>query len=571
VEYDGFAWCKMTLDGSRPLELKPLALEIPLRPQIATLQTVPFLHNGLDLAGNVTSLSAPIEKIPVLWLGDGDGGLQWCAETDRTWEVKNRQEQVQIIPGEREVVVRLNLVDHPATLKGPFVVEFGLQATPARPPLAGWRSFDAWASGYFEQWNYSADEKRRPSYLVAREDIEQYIKNLERQGRRMDFTYWDFGAMWEGIPELAYFLPEWSTQGEWKPAAGGLLPCRGSRSLQDYWLWRLKKTLDEHPYFSEHIAGIYIDGGGPTFCLNRLHGDATLNERGEVVGKYAVLGAREFQKRLYVMFQRHYPSYKIRIHSSGLPFMGQMAFVHALIDGEHVGAAGDEALQRDLNYYHVPWFTFDALRAEFQGWNMGFIPVFLSQTSRRIGGMRAGPEKFLKVMGTPGIPASEHVAGMLLVHDIVPWSAYMNQIPYGRLRGLKENFGWDEDVEFLPYWSNEKYVSLETAADPVVCSLFRRPRKLLVVVMNNSDQDATVAVRLNLETLGISRSPGEALDAYQAAPAKCEVLTDESILAGKPKMELTELPGNDVYVPVKNGVLQVKVKKRNFRALRLSY
>jgi len=572
IEYDGLAWCRLTLSGSSRRKLESLVLEVPLRVKAATLQNLNIVQNNLDLAGRVRSLSAAIVKHPFIWLGNEIGGLQWSAETDRTWRLKDKKNQIEVIPGDEEVLLRIHFVDHPVSLKQPLEIEFGLQATPVKPRAKDWRKF-GWADDIFwPHWN-----NQRHGYLVARKDIMEFVKEMEQSQfppgtRRMNFLYWNLMRIWKGTPELANFLPEWSAQGEWKPAGGEFeSPCRASRSLQDYWLWRMKKTLDENPEFATYIKGIYMDTTAANFCLNRLHGCAVENEKGEPVGKYAVLGAREFQKRLYVMLQKHFPSYRTIQHQSEKLHMCQLAFVDAVVDGEHVGAEAAEALRRDLNYYNVPWFNIDAMRAEFMGSNMGFIPVFVPQTSRRLGGRNADPKKMVRVIGAGGIPASEHVVGMLFVHDIVPWPAYMNTTPFARLEGIKKRFGWDEKVEFLPYWANEKCVTLESSARPVVCSLYRRPGKLLVAVMNNSDRDAKTEVRLNLKGLGIRKTPPEALDIYRAVTVKCEVTSDESILAGKPKQEFKEIPGTEVKVPVEEGVLHFVVKKRNFRAFEITF
>jgi hypothetical protein len=572
IEYDGFAWCALTLSGSSRKDLESLVLEVPLRVEIATLQNLNIVPDNLDRAGRLTPLSAPLQKHAFIWLGNEIGGLQWSAETDRTWRLADKRNQFEVVPGEKEVILRVHLVDHPVSLDEPLEVEFGLQATPVKPRPADWREFDWTDDIFWPQWN-----DNRHGYLVPRDNIMKYVRTIEQSqfppgSRRMNFIYLNLMRVWKGTPELANFLPEWSAQGEWKPAGGeSETPCRASRSLQDYWLWRLKKSLDDNPEFAAYIKGIYMDTTPPNFCLNRLHGCAIENEKGEPVGKYAVLGARRFQQRLYVMLQRHFPSYRTIQHQSEKMQMCQLAFVDAVVDGEHVGSAAGQALERDLNYYNVPWFNLGAMRAEFMGKNLGFVPIFLPQTSRRIGGGRADPEKMVKVIGAAGIPASEHVVGMLLAHDIVAWPAYMNGIPFARLKALKERFGWDREVEFLPYWANEKYVSLATSVQPAVCSLYRRGDTLLVVVMNNSDRDAEAVVRLDLKALGMQEAPEEALDIYRAVTVKCEVVSDESILARTPKPEYKEIPGTVVKIPVKDGVLTFDLEKRNFRAFEIAF
>jgi hypothetical protein len=248
--------------------------------------------------------------------------------------------------------------------------------------------------------------------------------------------------------------------------------------------------------------------------------------------------------------------------------MSQLAFIHQYVSGEHLGAAGGEAIRRDCNYYKVPWFTFEGMQSEFMGWNLGFFPVFLPQPFRTIGGRNGEVDKGVKILGPAGIPASEHVIGMLLVHDIPIWGAYMNPLPFNRVAALKEKFAWDSDVEFLPYWNNSRYVTLETAVQPVKCSLFKKAGKVLAVVMNNSDKVARVTLKLNPGALGIAGAR-DALDAYQAVTVK-SIVWDLARLRQRQEVRTEkEFPGKDVKIPLKNGTLVFQVGKRNFRAFEI--
>jgi hypothetical protein len=576
IEYDGFAWCRLVLSGPKERSLERLSLELPLRPEVAELQNHMILPDRFATQGRVETLTSPILKVPYVWLGNQKGGLVWCAETDRTWRLESKEREVEIIPTEKEVMLRFTMVDHAVSLEEPLIIEFGLEATPAKPRLGGWRGLRWLNEGYNSHWNRTKDDpgEERHGYLVVRDDIMEFVANSEigemRQGDiPRTSIYWNLSRMWEKNPILPLFHAEWSFVGEWTPIGGQANPCRACKSLQDYWLWRLKKSFDEKPAFSAYLSNIYMDTTGCNFCLNTLHGCAVRDATGKLQGKWTVLAAREFQKRLYVMMQRHYPHIKLRCHGNPL-YMPQYGFVHGLIDGEHLGAAGAPLL-RDLNYYHVPGFTLAGLRAMFVDAKDGLAPVFLSQTHRRAGGWKAGMETNLKVLGSPGIPASEHVAGMLFVNDIIPWAAYMNGIPFARLQKIKDEFGWDDKVELLPYWDNEKYVTLEASADPVACSLYRRPDGLLIVVMNNSDSDAEVRLSLDTAELGVNPAVTSAMDAYQAASVRVRWITDDSIRAGKPVWDWQEFPATFEMVPLKDGVMEFGVKKRNFRVLRLSY
>jgi len=554
LEYDGYGWCKLSIKGPSQQKLESLRLEVPLRPGMATLETMNLGGDHLARSGKVRPLSLNITGAPVIWLGNEVGGLQWSAETDRTWKMNNKTHKIEVIPGEKEVLLRINFVDHPIALGRPLEIEFGLEATPVKPQPEDFRE------------RYTVEGFWAPHWTPERRFTLELKKDWKKDFAtwKKIFPYHNLTIMWSGTPELKYFGTEWGTTPQ--GFAGSV--CRASGSLIEYWLWKWKTILDRNPEFARRISGIYMDTCQPAYCLNEIHGCAVRNENGELLGRYPLLAAREYQKRLYVMMQQEHPDYQFVQHQSSATHMSQLAFVHQYVSGEHLGSAGGGAIRRDCNYYNVPWFTFEGIQSEFMGWNLGFFPVFLPQPSRTIGGTTGDVNKLVKILGPAGIPASEHVIGMLLIHDIPVWGAYMNPLPFDRVAAVKKRFGWDREVQFLPYWNNSEYVTLESSAAPVKCSLFKRPGKVLAVVVNNSNAEAEVTVKLNLEALG-NIQPAEALDAYQAVTVKSTVWNLEKLRQRQEIRTQKEFPGKEVRVPVENGKFSFKVKKRNFRVFEL--
>jgi len=555
IEYDGFAWCKLRVEGAAINKINSLKLEVPLRPEMATLEMMNLGGDHLARSGKVRPLSLNITGAPVIWLGNEVGGLQWTAETDRTWQMKNQNRKIEVIPGGKEVLLRINFADSPVRGRV-FEAEFGLHATPVKPMPADFRERYTLDSFYVPQWTPTPEQQFTQ---VLRKDWKKTFANMGKI-----FPYHNLTLMWSGTPELKYFGAEWTA------GAGGFngAVCRGADSLIEYWLWKWKEILDNNPDFARRISGIYMDTCQPAYCVNTLHGCAVRNRQGELRGKYPLLAAREYQKRLYVLMQKEHPEYRLVQHQSSAIHMQQLSFIHQLVSGENSGHAGGAAIRRDCSYYNVPWFTFEGLQSEFMGWNLGFFPIFLPQPFRIIGGTKGDPEKAVKILGPEGIPASEHVIGMLLAHDILIWGSYMNLLPFDRVAAVKKKFGWDRQVEFLPYWNNDEYVTLATSAEPVKCSLFKRPGKVLAVIVNNSSADAEVTLKLNLAALGIIE-PAEALDAYQAVTVQSMVwdvakLRERQEISGKKKF-----PGKIVKLPVKKGVIEVEVKARNFRTLEI--
>jgi hypothetical protein len=139
VEYDGCLTTDLTLDTAGQT-IESLALEIPLKPEHAR-----YIHaaqaNWADSYAAAMGASPGWEWArpfyPYVWLGDEARGLAWFSETDEPFQLDDRSRavQVQTVQGLNEpgqVVLRVNLIDHPVKLAGPLQWRFGLQATPVK-------------------------------------------------------------------------------------------------------------------------------------------------------------------------------------------------------------------------------------------------------------------------------------------------------------------------------------------------------------------------------------------------------------------------------------------------------
>jgi len=101
----------------------------------------------------------------------------------------------------------------------------------------------------------------------------------------------------------------------------------------------------------------------------------------------------------------------------------------------------------------------------------------------------------------PYAQSMQHLSGLLLLHDVIQWGG-PDPAPWA-FRAMTA-WGWDDDTEFLPYWKNGNVAKVDSGGvDPVVCSLYTRPHKLLAVLMNDSDQDANVTLQLDMKRLGL--------------------------------------------------------------------
>jgi len=90
-------------------------------------------------------------------------------------------------------------------------------------------------------------------------------------------------------------------------------------------------------------------------------------------------------------------------------------------------------------------------------------------------------------------PVRAHLWGLLFVHDGTTWAAGgpANRKPLDEL-------GWDETVEFIPYWREDNGIRVDATAEPVVASGWQRGDANLVVLVVN-DSDAGISGELTID------------------------------------------------------------------------
>lgn len=134
VEYDGCLTTDLKLDAGQGQTVDQLALEIPIKPEYAR-----YIHsaNATWVDSYSSGISGPGWKwerafVPYVWLGDEWRGLAWFAETDEPFRLNDRTKSIQVLAEGKQVLLRINLIDHPVTLSGDLNWRFGLQATPVK-------------------------------------------------------------------------------------------------------------------------------------------------------------------------------------------------------------------------------------------------------------------------------------------------------------------------------------------------------------------------------------------------------------------------------------------------------
>jgi len=498
LAYDGLLWVRLRLSPDRPTRIEHLSLEIPIRPERATLVDAgPATPSG---QGRINPAGWADRFRPWIWLGNERGGIQWLAESDAGWRVSRPCAQVGYTVTPAAVTLRLALIDHPVVLEKPTRIAFGLMATPVRPPVSGRRrirfgsqgkpaghNVRIWWQPWGKTWGATGEGGR---------DVVDAWRGLQKRGVRV-LPYVNPGTTSPLTGAFAAWGEQWRRrpsnriEADSVPASvrGTLnVPvCPASEAWQDYVLDKVRRA---HGRFG--FRGLYVDLPLPAPCTNRLHGCGVRDPvTGGVRPTWNILGTRRLLERLRTMTDGFGDNHRLVVHSSGRGCLATLAFADVVVDGEYLAGQLRDA------YY--PLLPLDRYRAAFMGHPQGLTTVLFPQFAR------AQPRRAEMWMGSQRVAAIEHVAGLPLLHDALVWPANSNVAPYRRIWMALDRFGWNEKLQFLPYWDNAQYVRVSAAGlKNVVASLYRQPGprpKVLVVLFNNDDVPARATLTFDLKAL----------------------------------------------------------------------
>ncbi len=527
IEFDGMMWFEVTLNAPAPVEIARLRVEIPVAKAHSTL-FYSGNYRAIDTGRTPTKPWACAFR-PCLGLSDEERGLQWFAQSTRGWRLKNKDKAIELVPSPTANTLVLNIIDTPARIgPQPRTFRFGLHPTPVKPPLAGRRMIrpfgrpDLKPKPNLRLW--WTDYGLGCSYpLPVRPGAKRWVEQQHAQGVRV-LAYTRLCECSVKGPWYEYFRDEWRVDPgprmAYKPDApwGDANPvCPGSASWRDWTLWSIRKACEELGF-----DGVYYDVSRPPLCSNREHGCGFVDDSGEWQPEVQLLATRELQKRLWIMLHEQMNGKLVSHHMSGNLYTVTQAFDDLIIDGENY-----TSMLKDTYYDLLP---LDAFRAEYMGRQWGLTSVFLPEFSRA----QLTPEA-KKLWESPAkLPAVRHLAGMIFLHDSLPWPAFSDLTPYATIWAAQDALGWGDDVDFIPYWDNARV--LDALPQDIAVSIFRREGRALLVLFNNTDAAALVPLRFHFKNLGMSVS------------------------------RLKDFENGEKF-PVENGTATVPIRKRDFRLL----
>jgi hypothetical protein len=495
---DGLLWVRLTLrpardaSSGRDVRLKEamldsLVIDIPYREQAArsvvahgapgygsfAIGPVPA---GEGVVWDCTQIGRTVltygDLLPVVWLGNDQRGLCIFAENNQGWLHQDRPDQ-QIVRSRGEVVLRLNVIQAPATLKGDRQFSFGLMPTPMRKMTPGWRMLNCSFSQDFADSFYTGRTASRDQYYNASFTPESYEKSRQVMFRNTESMTTTLGGFefaphterggYETVsrdwPAKGYFGPEWS-QNTWTPA------------FQDHLLWQLQNWIEEGG-----LTGIYHDQFCPEAVTNTIAGAAYVLPDGRTNRGYNMRLDRLYNTREHALFLENGIQPRIFCHTTNGGQLISYPWVTAALDGEA------NMVIANADYDFVDIYPPERMQAYGNPWNWGNTFYWMRLIQKGDDKWQARQDRAYQ--------------GWTILHDVM----YAN----GAEGHRQPFFDWgmnDRRVKYWPYWRNQEVV---LASDPrVLVSMWILQDRALLCALNRDKREAVQAsIRLPLADLGL--------------------------------------------------------------------
>ncbi|HIE27730.1 TPA: LamG domain-containing protein [Candidatus Poribacteria bacterium] len=505
IEYDGMMWIELMLNPAKPTKIAPLALEIPLRREHASL-ICPWDYKTKNV-GNIPKNGYRSTFLPAVWIGDESGGIQWFAESQRNWRVIGHRKHIEVIPADKITTLRLNFTDTPFVAEEPMKISFGLIATPVKPRPPEWRTWRIGSKELYEQSNiriWWSNWTNLRGYPTPKANAVAKMARLRAKSKwKRVCAYTNLSGTSPHSPEFKEFGEEWR-----KIPSDTIDPdvpvhpldfvriCPRAKSWQDFYVWSLTKAVADC-----NFDGLYYDTSSAMPCKNTNHGCGYVDVSGELQPTWNILAIRNMAKRIYTFVKNRDADFFIIFHMSGKVMMPYLSFCDAMLDGENFTSS---LKPEKPNYYEL--LPLDKFRAEFMGHNFGPGAIFLPELKRGLPNLKWDDSRVAEI---------EHIIGMILLHDTQIWANNAPLAPFKRLWQAFDEFGWDDKLIFHPYWKQNIAVS---SSKDVKISVYRKPgtSKTALVVFNDSNGSQEVVLQLKLSKIGLAPNTGFSVrDIYQ--------------------------------------------------------
>jgi len=506
TEFDGMTRVELQLVPRGEADLQSVRLEVPMRPEIATLH-----HFYGPWAANVSGavqegegeVWASERFLPYYWLGDEERGLMWFCESEEGW-VAGERPPLRVERRDGEVVLVIEPIAAPATLEEPWRWTFGLHATPVKPLPERWRSLRMQGEGGRISIMWSAPSLLKYFGYAEPADPEDFARRVDglREAGQLAVPYSNLRMLSEQSPEWRYFGAVWAVPGRADRSSSDvnafgapfMAVCPAAEGWADFVVWKNKQYVETY-----RLGGLYHDHSVPVPCDNPLHGCGWEDAEGGRHRRFPIFAARDLYRRIYAMLKDQPHETFMMGHMSGRLMIPMLSFCDAYLDGEHFRSR----LVDDYTELLPP----EAFRAEFMGKQWGVIPYLLPEFPEEVRGDRA---------------PTRHLMSLTVLHDTPVWPSWSNREVIFEVREALDEFGY-VDAQFLGYWDNEAW--LRRGQEGVKVSAYRRDERALLIVSNLSAQPQEVTLQVEPAALGVPGASATNAETGDPVPMQDGTLT----------------------------------------------
>ena len=569
-DYDGMMRMDLTLSASAPQKVDALTLEIPLLPEIAQMlhamgdgirntlyEKIPAGQGVVWKSDKVQANDLPKGFCTYIYAGNANRGLCWFAENDRNFSWTPGTPNVEIVRDDKQVTLRIHLINTPVTIDRPRTLTFGLQAAPIKPRLEPWRYI--WMRDNYNvlgtdiNWLALGDcgsvypagkdmrlwemikrgSKERLSqkdvddtYALGKKYFEPYGQEMlntfkahvghnlmSHYGAKMVFYY--NRSSYQAADEFQTFQDEWC-QSDYRQIGPGT--SRGeiaivpSESYIDHALWWYAKSFE-----IGGNQGVYWDNWFFNPSYNTVMTNAYTRNNGDIMPSTGIWGLRELARRTFQMMNERGMRPFTMPHMTSTGILPMLAFATTQYDWEWKYSEGDVQGRFPREY----------IQLVSNGNLAGVMPVLLGDS----GALQSDPW------------TQRTFAGVSLVHEMMP-SGWLGSVwdPLTKpLFTLLDRAEKARTLKVYRYW-DDKPQPISTGNPNIPCIIYSEPGKeALCILTGYSDNDEDVTLRIiDPRALGLPVSP-----------LAMDVESGQSL-------------------PVNNGVISIRLKRHDVLEIRLS-
>ena len=554
IEYDGLVSVSLVIDPGGAQTIDGALLEIPFRPDHAkAFHYQPYLasggiipYGGIDIpaifkerpgsgwvpAGQGVVWERPYS--PLMWIGSHHRGLCFFVESEEGFypqNLKDRTARTLIRRGRGRVSLVIGLVSKPVPADRPLRYRFGFMATPVKPMPAGWRSWrvtgyrrkipkDIYGPGTGNMhvyWQYFTRKYGVLDPNMARPDAFARAAAKDHVANRGVMPYyapqWIIAGIHDPVkeewvrknPAFDTYFPEWRTE-PYRTVSYPIGPPKvtptysasmSENSWTEYLLWLMREQA------RRGADGYYSDCAGPSPDTNPVYGCGYRGRDGRRYPTFNLDPKRKLLKRALQMYRAERGESRVRLtgvgimHGSGVSPM-LVPFFDARLDGEFERSNLADLVRKNTNvapYFYGRLYDLEEFRIQYAGEKFGIPMVFLPELK-----WVSDTTDLLDKKTMLSKEATHDFLLMTLLTDTLVWPIWCKSEEVYKTWTVKDRFGiGDPDVEFIPYWSDRSPVT--AGRSEVKVTLYRKPRRVLMVVGNTAFEPRTAALRVALPQL----------------------------------------------------------------------